>query len=170
MKSVDRGYQFELKMVKLCQIARTARAHSCRAVRGPGECQDPFLFALLFRGSGMSNIRWVALTARARKFPDLSHATRRFSTQTRSCLERAIVRALSGRGGTTKSLHDAVRLATLELQIEGLNASQIEEVLGSLVEDAGRVCGADRPSLLTGQPRWRAVKEMVLASSQPVAA
>lgn len=51
----------------------------------------------------------------------------------------------------------------MELRSAGLPDSLVLATLGELVEDTGRECGADRPSLMTGQLRWMPVHARVLA-------
>ena len=59
-------------------------------------------------------------------------------------------------------LDAAVREASRELQAEGLNDGAILVFFGRLVEDAGRACGADRPSLISGELAWVPVRTRVL--------
>jgi hypothetical protein len=56
-----------------------------------------------------------------------------------------------------------VREASHELQAEGLNDGAILEFFGGLVGDAGRACGANRPSLMSGELAWVPVQARVLA-------
>jgi uncharacterized protein YbjT (DUF2867 family) len=102
------------------------------------------------------------MTVSHRRFPELSAMTGRFTPQTRSRLERALARALVRRGGATAALRSALFQATQELLAEGLDQQTTLDVLGALVEDVGRACGADRPSLLTGEPRWLPVRTQAI--------
>jgi len=61
-----------------------------------------------------------------------------------------------------RQLDDVVSDATRELRSAGLCDRAVLATLGEIVEDTGRECGADRPSLLTGELRWRAVQIRVL--------
>jgi hypothetical protein len=99
----------------------------------------------------------------SRSFPELAPLTARFTIRTRGRLTRALVHALRKRSHDfRKPLHDAVREASRELQAEGLNDGAILEFFGGLVEDAGRACGADRPSLMSGELAWVPVRARVL--------
>src|SRR5437868_4504582 len=137
---------------------RLARARTfLQASPGPGECHGPFL-----PPATVSEARIVNRTSR--NFPELLSSTRRFTMSTRGRLERALVNALQGhRHGSAIPLQQAVVDATNELRTEGLNDGAVLSVLGLLVEDAGRACGADRPSLMSGEPRWLPVRTRVLA-------
>ena len=61
-----------------------------------------------------------------------------------------------------KSLHEAVGHACRELRADGMTDQAILELVGTLVEETGRACGADRPSLLSGELRWVSVHARVL--------
>ena len=98
-----------------------------------------------------------------RSFPELEPLTSRFTIRTRGRLTRALVRALRKRAHDFRvPLDAAVREASRELQAEGLNDGAILAFFGRLVEDAGRACGADRPSLISGELAWVAVRTRVL--------
>lgn len=101
-----------------------------------------------------------------RMYQDLFSGTGRFTASTRTCLERAIGHALFGRKGASTPLSSAVHNATSELRTQGLNNADILVTLGSIVENAGRSCGADRASLVSGIPRWGAVHTRVLACAE----
>src|SRR5437867_12754270 len=100
-----------------------------------------------------------------RKFQDLFTGTARFSANTRMCLERSVGRALFGHKCSTVPLRRAVYNATRELRVQGLDVAATLAVLGAIVEDAGRACGADRASLLSGEPLWMPVRIRVLESA-----
>jgi hypothetical protein len=55
-----------------------------------------------------------------------------------------------------------VSAASIELRADGLSDLAVLAFLGALVEDAGRACGADRPSLLSGELCWVPVRARVL--------
>ena len=97
-----------------------------------------------------------------RKYQELFSGTGRFTPGTRTNLERAVGRALHGHKGSTMPLRSAVYTATRELRAEGLDAAATLIALGGLVESAGRACGADRSSLLSGEPVWIVVQARVL--------
>ena len=48
------------------------------------------------------------------------------------------------------------------LQAEGLNDGAILQFFGGLVANAGRACGADRPSLMSGESAWVPVRARLL--------
>ena len=99
-----------------------------------------------------------------KRYPELLASTRRFSATTRTNLERSLARVFSRRSGATLALREAVGDATRELRAEGLDSQATIDVLSALVEDAGRSCGADRLSLISGEPQWLAVQAEVVAS------
>jgi len=101
-----------------------------------------------------------------RKYQELFSGTGRFTIKTQTCLERAVGQALYGRKGARVTLRSAVSSATRELRAQGLDGAATLEVLAALVENAGRSCGADRASLLSGEPMWMAVRTRVLDSAQ----
>lgn len=99
----------------------------------------------------------------ARDFPELARRLDHFTLSTRSRLSRSLVRALRGRRPDTRlPLNEAVDGACHELQVAGLDAEAIKAFLAALVEETGRACGADRPSLMSGEPRWMPVRSRVL--------
>jgi hypothetical protein len=98
-----------------------------------------------------------------RAFPDFSSRMGRLTTSTRTRLARSLVRALRGRPHDASApLSDAVGDGCRELRTHGMADSAILDFFGALVEDAGRACGADRLSLISGQPRWTPVRVRVL--------
>jgi hypothetical protein len=101
-----------------------------------------------------------------RKYEQLFNGTARFTASTRTRLERAVGGALFGHKSDGQYLRRAVTHATRELRLEGLDVTAILAVLGSVVENAGRGCGADRSSLLSGEPQWTLVRNRVLESAQ----
>ena len=101
-----------------------------------------------------------------RKYQELFSGTARFTANTRTCLERAVGKALFGGKGSTMPLRSAVYAATRELGAQGLDAAATLAVLSAVVENAGRACGADRPSLLSGEPLWMLIQTRVLESAR----
>jgi hypothetical protein len=97
-----------------------------------------------------------------RRYRELFSQTWHFTTTTRRDLERAISRALLGYKDATLPLRAAVRAATHELQAQEFDVAATLALLGPIVEDAGRACGADRPSLLSREPLWMPVRTQVL--------
>jgi len=98
--------------------------------------------------------------------PDLSLLAARLTTSTRGRFGRALVDALRGRRYLSRrQLDDAVRDASRELRSGGLDDPAVLAFLGAVVEDTGRACGADRPSLMSGQLRWVPVRARVLEAA-----
>jgi len=96
-------------------------------------------------------------------FPELARRLNHFTLGTRNRLSRSLVRALRGRRPDARlPLDEAVVDACHELQRAGLDDRSIEEFLSALVEETGRACGADRPSLMSGELRWMPVQTRVL--------
>ena len=96
-------------------------------------------------------------------FPELARRLDRFSLSTRKRLTRSLVRALQGRRHDARtSLNDAIDDGVRELRFAGADDRTIKEFFGSLVEETGRACGADRPSLMSGELRWMPVRAHVL--------
>jgi hypothetical protein len=102
----------------------------------------------------------------ARRYQHCFTTTTRFTKGTQSRIERSLIRALLGRGGSTLPLRAAVREATVELKAEGLTTAAVLEALGSLVEETGRGCGVDTMSLLSGEPRWMPIRNQVLETAR----
>jgi hypothetical protein len=105
-----------------------------------------------------------------RHFPDLLTTPHRFSTALHGRLRRALVRALQGRHGAIIPLRLAVSDACRELRAAGWADQAALDALGVLVEDTGRACGADQPSLLSGELRWYPIRAKVLAHATLVLA
>ncbi|HEX4683721.1 MAG TPA: hypothetical protein VH277_13470 [Gemmatimonadaceae bacterium] len=81
-------------------------------------------------------------------------------------LGRALVDALRGRSHTSRrQLDNVVGEASRELRSAGLGDAAVLAALGAIVEDTGRECGADRPSLMTGELRWMPVQVRVLETA-----
>ncbi len=98
-----------------------------------------------------------------RAFPELALRLDRFTANTRARLARALVQALRGRRSVSQTaLNEAVAEGCRELRATGLSDPDIIAFFGALVEDAGRSCGADRPSLVSGQLMWVPVQARVL--------
>ena len=91
----------------------------------------------------------------------------RLTARTNGRLDRALVDALRGRPATPRrQLDDAVGDASRELRSAGFGDAAVLAVLGDIVEDTGRECGADRPSLMTGELRWMPVYARVLEAAR----
>jgi hypothetical protein len=101
-----------------------------------------------------------------REYQELFKDSGWFTPGTRTCLERSVGRALFGRKSDPTRLRSAVHRATRELRVQGLDVTATLGVLGAFVENAGRGCGADRSSLLSGDPLWMLVQTRVLESAR----
>lgn len=98
-----------------------------------------------------------------RAFPELAHRLDNLTVSTRNKLSRSLVRALRGRRVFARSLlNGIVAVGCMELRVAGMDDSAIMHFFGALVEETGRACGADRPSLVSGQLRWMPVRGRVL--------
>ncbi len=98
-----------------------------------------------------------------RGIPELSRRLDGFSSDTRKRLSWSLVHALRGRRRDARApLDDAVIDGCRELRAAGMNDQAILEFFGALVEETGRACGADRPSLVSGELRWVPVRARVL--------
>ena len=98
--------------------------------------------------------------------PQQLGATAHLTPDTRTRLDRSLTRAFARRAGGTTALTNAVCRATRELCGAGLDAQVTLKMLGDLVEDAGRACGADRPSLISGEPRWLPIRTRVIETAR----
>ena len=104
------------------------------------------------------------MTQPNKKHPELTRLTDRFTMSTGGRLARALLHALRGRRSDSRaSLDVAVGDASRELRASGLSDRAVLAYFSALVEDAGRACGADRPSLMSGELRWMPVRARVLA-------
>lgn len=96
-------------------------------------------------------------------FPELARRLDRFSMSTRQRLSRGLVDALRGRRHNARAtLDDSIGDGCHELRAAGMDDKSIKEFFAGLVEETGRACGADRPSLLSGELRWMPVRARVL--------
>jgi hypothetical protein len=101
------------------------------------------------------------------KFPQLAYIAAHLTINTNKRLGNALVHALRSRAhASSRQLDIAVADASRELRANGLDDPRILAFLGDVVEDTGRACGADRPSLLTGELRWAPVHRRVLESAR----
>jgi hypothetical protein len=105
-----------------------------------------------------------------RHFPDMMTTPHRFTAGLQSRLRRALVHALRGRHGANIPLRLAVSDACRELRAAKWTDEAALNALGVLVEDTGRACGADHPSLLSGELRWVPIQRQVLAHAALVLA
>lgn len=84
------------------------------------------------------------------------------TTATQAVFDRAITRALSGLKGSAAPLRRVIAVAMRELSDKQINAAAALDHLNAMVEDAGRGGVGDRMSLMSGRPRWMAVRDQVL--------
>jgi hypothetical protein len=99
----------------------------------------------------------------SRALPELGRCLMCFTISTRNRLSRSLVYALRGRKHDSRvSLRDAVADACHELQAQGFFDQAIIQFFSDLVEETGRACGADRPSLVSGDLRWMPIRTHVL--------
>jgi uncharacterized protein YbjT (DUF2867 family) len=97
-----------------------------------------------------------------RAFPELTFRLAHFTGSTRAKLARSLVHALRGRRASPSGLNEAVAEGCRELRATGLSDADIMTFFSALVEEAGLACGADRPSLISGQLRWVPIRARVL--------
>jgi hypothetical protein len=98
-----------------------------------------------------------------RAFPELALRLGHFTAGTRGRLARSLIHALRGRRPVSRlALNEAVVEGCRELRATGLSDPDIMTFFGALVEEAGLACGADRPSLMSGQVRWVPIRAHVL--------
>ena len=89
------------------------------------------------------------------------------TVSTNGRLFRSLARVLRGqRHAPRRQLDDAVADASRELRSAGFADLLVLATLGAIVEDTGRACGADRPSLMTGELRWQPVQARVLEAAR----
>jgi hypothetical protein len=91
------------------------------------------------------------------------------TAETHEGFERAVRRALSGLKGSAVPLRRVIGTAMSELSARQVNISAALEHLNAIVENAGRGGAGDRMSLMTGQPRWMAVRDQVLDEARATA-
>lgn len=97
---------------------------------------------------------------RLRDSPHLTHGTN-------ARLDRALVNSLRGRShAARRQLDNVVGDASRELRSAGLADAAVLATLSDIVEDTGRECGADRPSLVTGELRWMPIHARVLETAK----
>jgi hypothetical protein len=85
---------------------------------------------------------------------------------TQAALDRAIRRALAGVKGTAVPLRRVITTAMGELTATRMDAAGALRHLDAMVENAGRGGAGDRMSLMSGKPRWMAVRDQVLAEAR----
>ena len=97
------------------------------------------------------------------------------SAETQFGFDRGIARAMSGLKGNAAPLRRVIAVAMNELRDKSMDLAASLAHLNRMVEDAGRGGPGDRISLMSGQPRWMAIRDQVLADAracvtQPVSA
>lgn len=104
-----------------------------------------------------------------KRLPELAGLTGALTKSTGGRLERALILTLRSRAHQSAArLNGAVGDASRELRAQGLSDHSVRAFFGHLVEEAGRACGADGHSLLSGQPRWMPVRTRVVALADAV--
>lgn len=88
------------------------------------------------------------------------------SAETHAGFDRAVGRALSGLKGTAAPLRRVIATAMRELSAKQLDPNAALAHLDAIVENAGRGGAGDRISLMTGQPRWMAIRDQVLEDAR----
>jgi hypothetical protein len=88
------------------------------------------------------------------------------SESTQAGFERGIKRAMAGLKGTAAPLRRVIAIAMHELSARSMDSAEALAHLNAIVEHAGRGGPGDRLSLMSGQPRWMAVRDQVLADAR----
>ncbi len=88
------------------------------------------------------------------------------SANTQAGLNRGIVRALAGLKGNAAPLRRVIAIAMRELSALSMDTTAALAHLNAIVENAGRGSPGDRRSLISGQPRWMAIRDQVLADAR----
>jgi hypothetical protein len=88
------------------------------------------------------------------------------STTTQAGFDRGIRRAMSGIKGSAAPLRRVIATVMSELRERSMDTAAALAHLNVMVEDAGRGGPGDRISLMSGQPRWMAVRDQVLADAR----
>jgi hypothetical protein len=88
------------------------------------------------------------------------------STATQAGFERGIAKAMSGVKSNAAPLRRIIAVAMHELSARSMDTAAALAHLNDMVEGAGRGGPGDRLSLLSGQPRWMAVRDQVLADAR----
>src|ERR1044071_5970706 len=86
-----------------------------------------------------------------------------FTAVTQAALHRAIARAIVGPKGSAVPLRRVIAVAMAELTARRMDPTVGFRHLDAMVETAGRGGAGDRMSLMSGQPRWKAIRDQVLA-------
>ena len=88
------------------------------------------------------------------------------TAQTHAAFDRAISRALSELRGSAAPLRRVVATAMRELSAGHVDTAAALAHLNAIVENAGRGAPGDRMSLMSGQPRWMAIRDDVLVEAR----
>jgi hypothetical protein len=88
------------------------------------------------------------------------------STTTQAVFDRGIRRAMSGIKGSAAPLRRVIATVMFELRERSMDTTAALAHLNAMVEDAGRGGPGDRISLMSGQPRWMAIRDQVLADAR----
>jgi len=88
------------------------------------------------------------------------------SASTQATFDRGVARALKGLKGNAAPLRRVIAIAMHELSARQMDVTAAMAHLGAIVENAGRGGPGDRISLMSGQPRWIAIRDQVLADAR----
>src|SRR5688572_10657087 len=83
------------------------------------------------------------------------------STATQAGFDRGIARAMSGIKGSAAPLRRVIATVMAELRSRSMDTAAALAHLNTMVENAGRGGPGDRISLMSGQPRWMAIRDQV---------
>jgi hypothetical protein len=98
---------------------------------------------------------------------EYSHLTPALLTAaTQASFDRGIARSMAGLKGSAAPLRRAIAVAMRELSDRSMDVTQSLAHLNAIVENLGRGGPGDRISLMSGQPRWMAVRDQVLADAR----
>lgn len=87
------------------------------------------------------------------------------TAETHAAFDRAIARALRGLRGSAAPLRRVIATAMSELIARPVSPAAALAHLNVIVENASRGAPGDRMSLMSGKPRWMAIRDQVLADA-----
>jgi|SRR4051812_21384975 hypothetical protein len=88
------------------------------------------------------------------------------SDKTHAAFDRAIARTLAGLRGSAAPLRRVIAVAMGEMIAKPVSADVALAHLNTIVENASQGAPGDRMSLMSGQPRWMAIRDQVLADAR----
>src|SRR3954462_15583603 len=86
--------------------------------------------------------------------------------KTHAAFDRAIARTQAGLRGRAAPLRRVIAVAMGELMAKPGSPDAALAHLNAIVENASQGAPGDRMSLMSGQPRWMAIRDQVLADAQ----